>query len=132
MAIQAFRAFQKTRYFRGLIILLLAIGFTAFSVHTSMQKGRLSNIPNYDDVTYFASATDLVQSVRQDGWRGLAAFMSRDSLHSPYSISLAALAYAIGGYHDVAPYAANGVLIVVYLSCIAYFFRSCRLLPFLL
>jgi len=94
--------------------------------------GRLSTVPTYDDVGYFASGTDLLQSIRQDGWRGLSAFLGRDELHSPYSISLAALAYSVGGFNDAAPYAANFILVAVYLCAVAYFVRGCRLADFCL
>ena len=123
---------SKTRILRGLAILLLAVGVTTYSVDTSLKKGRLSNVPNYDDVTYFVSATDLLQSTKEDGFKGLMNFLHRDGLHSPYSTGLASLAYLMGGYNDVAPYAANGILIVVYLCCVSYFFRDCNTVYFCL
>lgn len=123
---------QKATAFRFLLILLLSSGLTWFSVHTSLRKGRLSNTPNYDDVTYFVSATDLIQSIRQEGLRGGVTFLSRDGLHSPYSIGLASLSYLIGGFNDIAPYAANGILVMAYLCCSAYFFRKIDTVSFFL
>jgi hypothetical protein len=117
---------------RGLFILLLAVGYTWFCVEMSFKKGRLSNVPNYDDVSYFASATDLLQSVKDGGRRGLAGFLARDDLHSPYCIGLAALAYWVGGYRDAAPYVANVVLVAAYLCAVAFFARRCRLADFCL
>ena len=122
--------FYNRRVFRGLIILLFALGFTIFSVLRSFEKGRLGNIPNYDDVTYFMSATDLVQSVKQEGFSGLLDFLSRDGLHSPYSTGLASLSYFICGFHDFAPYAANGVVVAAYLCGLGYFLRNCSTLAF--
>ena len=80
---------QKPGTFRALVILLFASGLTWYAVHTSFRIGRLSNVSNYDDVTYFASATDLVESIKVGHLRGFGEFLSRDGLHSPYSIGLA-------------------------------------------
>ncbi len=122
----------QLRTLRWPLIFLLAVGFTWLCVQHLQQKGRLSNVPNYDDVTYFAPATDLVESVREGGIDGLKSFLFRDWLHSPYSIGLAAAAYFIGGENDAAPYAANVVVVIAYLLGIGYFARKCGAAEFFL
>jgi hypothetical protein len=107
-----------------LCILLLSIVFSWLCVRTSLRMGRLSNVPNYDDIVYFASAADLLQSVRENGLSGAADFALRDGLHSPYCTAVAAVAFSIEGIRNAAPYRMNLFLVVAYLSVIAYFFRQ--------
>ena len=118
-----------------LIVLLLSTLFTWLCVNTSAKIGRLSNVPNYDDIVYFSSAADLFLSKHENGMSGVVDFALRDKLHSPYSTALAAAAFSVGGNSSIAAYRANGLLIAVYLGCIAYFFRNAErryLLPALI
>ncbi len=123
---------RSWKHGRSLIIVFLAIGYTCFCVHKSFREGRLSNVPSYDDVVYFSSGTDLLESIREDGRNGLASFLARDDLHSPYSTALAAFAFWVGGYEDASPYMANIILLTAYLFAVAYFVRGCRLADFCL
>lgn len=111
-----------------IIILVLSLGFSWICVSTSHKIGRLSSVPGYDDVVYFASAADLIHSLRENGWSGAVDLVLRDGLHSPYSTLLAAAAFSVEGLRPAAPYRANAVLIAVYLAAIAYFFRRSQLL----
>jgi len=107
-----------------LCVLLLSVAFSWLCVRGSMHKGRLSNVPNYDDIVYFASGADLLQSMHENGLAGAASFALRDRLHSPYCTAVAALGFSIEGIRNAAPYRMNMFLIAAYLGGIAYFFRK--------
>ncbi|XHR29533.1 MAG: hypothetical protein ACFUZC_03045 [Chthoniobacteraceae bacterium] len=77
-----------------LCILLLSIVFCWLCVRASLHMGRLSNVPNYDAIVYFASGADLLQSVRENGLAGAASFALRDGLHSPYCTAMAAIGFS--------------------------------------
>ena len=106
-----------------LMVLLLSVAFTWLCVRGSSKIGRLSNLPNYDDVVYFVSAADFLQSVREGGVGGAVDFARRDQLHSPFSTAMAAVAFSIEGLRAAAPYRLNAILIAAYLGGLAYFLR---------
>jgi hypothetical protein len=114
----------------ALIILILGATFTAWSVDASFERGRLSSIPNYDDVTYFFSATTLLEAFHHSGLHGVAEKISQNSnlLHSPYSTTLAAAAFATLGYNDSAPYIFNFLVILLYLFFLNHIMRDLPLI----
>ena len=115
---------------RAGLLLLLALVFTLCSVARSKHKGRLSTSLNYDDVVYIESGLDIDNRIKEQGLRGISLLLRQRGLHSPYSETLAALALAPMGFHPSAPYYANGLLVLAYLSLLAYFFRPLNFLLF--
>jgi hypothetical protein len=100
---------------------MLSCAFTLLVVHHSEAYGKLRVVPTYDDVCYF-----------NDGWArlndlysgGLPTAISRylaNPPHSPFSSYLAALSYALLGFHQSAPYYLNGVIVLVLLLVADYY-----------
>ncbi len=108
---------------RCLIVLVLSLVFTAFCVGKSRQIGRLATSPNYDDCVYFYQSTVLLQEVKSHGIAGLSTFLTEQGLHSPYSILLAAVSFALLGPENASPYWASGLLVLAYLSGVGWFLR---------
>jgi len=117
---------------RVAVVLSLSLFVTIVCVHFSEKWGSLTTVFFYDDVVYFTSATDLIQSAKSAGLSGFLDFAQRDRFHSPYSILLAALSFSILGPNDAAPYYGNYLLVVAFLSFIAYLLRRLPLSPFIL
>lgn len=109
--------------FRGLVLVVLAVGFTLLCVAESRRVGRLVSAPVYDDVVYFYQGALLLDAVRTDGLRGGWRCITERGLHSPYATFLAAASYAALGWKDAAPYYGNGVLVAAYLAGIGWLFR---------
>ncbi|MGH8475036.1 MAG: hypothetical protein ACRER2_04570, partial [Methylococcales bacterium] len=120
--------FSRRKFLDRLIIaasiVTLAVLFSAMTIRTSFQIGRLSSAPGYDDVVYFLSATRLLEAFHQTGLTGFAEELRHHGLHSPFSSLLALAAFASFGYQDWAPYAFDSLIIIAYLAILAYFFRG--------
>jgi 4-amino-4-deoxy-L-arabinose transferase-like glycosyltransferase len=99
-----------------LLVLLVGILFTAFALQWSFQNGRLTRDPGFDDVGYFLDGLERTEVFYTRGFDGLARDLSRNPPHSPWSTGLASLSFLIFGVHDWAPYLANGILVVLFLS----------------
>lgn len=98
-------------------ILFVSGTFAYWSLRESFAHGRLATEPNYDDVAYFLSGTQVLQSLRSGHvMQTLGSYM-----HSPYSVLLAASSFAICGAKDWAPYAGNVVVVICYLAALSYF-----------
>jgi len=110
------------------IVVVLSAAFTAWCVDASFTRGSLSSVPNYDDVTYFLSATKILEAFHHSGFDGIVKLLQehRDILHSPYSTMLAAAAFAVLGYHDSSPYIFNFFVILFYLL---FLWQTLRDLP---
>ena len=110
----------------AMVVLILGAVFTAWCVNASFERGRLSSIPNYDDVVYFFSATRFLEAFRTSGLDGVAEIIHKhiDNLHSPYSTILAAAAFAVLGYHDSSPYIFNFIVILLYLFFLSHTLRD--------
>lgn len=122
---------HQALWIKTAIVLVVSVLFTLFCVSTSKQKGRLLSAPNYDDVVYFNQGSQLLQTLNQQGIVGVWQFLEEKGLHSPYSVTLAAAAYAIGGFGEPAPYYANILVVVVYLSGLSWFLRALPLMQWL-
>jgi hypothetical protein len=73
----------------------------------------------------------LLNDLKSDGSGGFFKYLREpgpNGFHSPYSIILATFSYALFGLDEVSPYYGNVLLVVMYLACLGWIFRS---LPFL-
>ncbi len=120
--------YRKKAMMMAMIVVILGASFTAWCVDASFEKGRLSSLPNYDDVVYFLSATTILEAFNRSGFNGVAKVIYLN-FHSPYSTLLAAAAFAMLGYHDSSPYIFNFLVVLLYLSFLSYTLRD---LPFLM
>lgn len=118
------RSFTRERVVFGALLVLLAAAFTAFSVWQSTRLGRLTSVPNYDDVIYFLSGTRLVEAFKEAGFDGVLQQLRQHGLHAPFSTVVATTAFATLGYHDWAPYAFNFIVVLVYLVGLNWLFRE--------
>ena len=101
------------------LVILASCIFVQHSLNESFSHGRLASQPNYDDVTYFLSGTQALQSFRS----GHVIETLTGYMHSPYSVLLAAGSFAIWGAKDWAPYAGNAVVVASYLAALCYLLR---------
>jgi len=116
-------AASRNIYMRTFIIVLLTTVFTILCLRESEKIGRLASAPNYDDVVYFHEGAILNQSLKNEGASGFWEFLNERGLHSPYSIFLAAIAFAVLGTHVTSPYIANSIVVLAYLIGIGWFLR---------
>jgi hypothetical protein len=103
----------------------LAAAFTGVVVQYSVRHGRLLLPPEYDDVFYFADAAERVVVLEES--RNLGAFVKHtlsSPPHSPLATFLALAGFLIFGIKEWAPYAANGILVLVLLGMVDYLFRE--------
>jgi hypothetical protein len=93
------------------LLLVLTFGFTTMALDFSATHGKLTAVPIYDDCVYLLKSALLVENFR-DG-RFVEGMPS--PIHSAFSVLLGSAAYALLGYQDYAPYAANGLIVLIYL-----------------
>lgn len=92
---------------------------TAFVLALSHHDGRLSVVPLYDDVAYLSLALDRLDALYRGGFRGLLASFAATDAHAPLSELFAMTGYALFGRADWAPYALNGLWVMLFLALIA-------------
>jgi len=117
---------------RAFLIVVLTAVFVSLCVQQSRIKGRLCSVPNYDDVVYLYQGALLQKTVANEGINGFLRFLRETDLHSPFSIFLAAVSFAILGIRDDAPYIANLIVVVGYLAGLTWFFRKLKFFDWLL
>jgi hypothetical protein len=100
--------------------ILIAAAFTALIIQYSYTHGKLLCPPFYDDVSYFEDALHRLNIFYRDGIGAIVKDYVKFPPHSPFSSGLAAVAFALFGVHDWAPYVANGVIIVGLLAFLDY------------
>ena len=116
-----------TKGLRLLIIVLFTAIFTQLCVQESKVNGRLSSSPNYDDCTYCLEGAILLKDVKEEGVHGFFEYLNEpgpNGFHSPYSIILAAVSYALFGPYETSPYYGDALLVIIYLACLGWIFRS--------
>jgi hypothetical protein len=118
--------------FRAILIFALSIVFVSLCIHQSRIKGRLCSFPNYDDVVYLYQGALLQKMVADHGIGGFQGFLKESDLHSPFSIFLAAVSFAVLGIRDDAPYIGNLVVVVGYLAGLTWFFKRLKFSDWLL
>lgn len=106
--------------FLAVFLLVLTATMTALALDFSVNHGRLSAVPLYDDCVYLLKSALLVENFRE----GRFAEGIPDEIHSPFSVLLAAGAYLVLGYEDFAPYAANGLIVFLYLLFLVQLWRA--------
>lgn len=96
--------------------LLLAALVTALSMQFSLAHGRLLFPPVYDDVGYFLDGLERLEQCRQHGGAELVRGFVNHPPHSPFSTGLALVGFGVFGFQDWAPYALNGLIVLVFLG----------------
>ena len=109
---------------RLVIWMVVATIFTAGVVQFSRSAGRLLIGPIYDDVGYFADVLDRLRIFHYSGFWGWLREWYEQPPHSPASTVLATLSYATFGPYDWAPYAGNGLVVLVLLLAVDWLQRG--------
>jgi hypothetical protein len=115
-----------TRGVEWLICGLFAAIVTACILHYSSRHGRLSLVPQYDDVGYMADGARRLQTLYDHGIPGFFRQYLAHPPHSPYSDLLAMAAFAVLGIRDWAPYAANFLLAFGLFASVNYLLAGVR------
>lgn len=68
------------------LLALIAIAFTSVNLGISRHIGRLSNVPNYDDVVYLNSASKIYHLTKEIGLRKAATVLFGTELHAPFPV----------------------------------------------
>lgn len=115
------------RWLRGsvaaLFLVILAVLFTTFSLEQSRVVGRLSSIPNYDDVTYLNRASEIYYIGKDHGVRAALASIFSDELHSPFAVLNALLGHVLFGPNVDRIYYALTLVVLTYLTFVAVIAR---------
>jgi len=119
---------RRWRYYLVMFVglLLVTAGFARFVIEKSMDHGRLSGMPMYDDVVYFVDAMNRLEIYEREGWSGIGQDFVAHPPHSPFSTGLAFLCFLAFGKHDWSPYVGNTLLV---LGTLAYVVRLNRRVP---
>lgn len=107
-----------------LFIIGISLFFTYLCINQSKKIGRLSASPDYDDVIYFLSGSIILKEIQHFNVKNIQEVIKREGLHSPYSTLLALLSYAALGIKDTSPYCGNILVVITYLSLLAWIFRK--------
>jgi hypothetical protein len=86
----------------------IAFLFTSINITQSINQGKLSLPPVYDDVSYFLQGATWLNAFRNHGTGGL---LSAPIAQSPVMVFIAFLGFLIFGFQVWAPYAINGLLV---------------------
>ena len=108
------------------IILAISIFCTAFVVQHSIQCGRLQYQIDYEDVISFLDGLKRYRALLEQPQEHLQIIYQyvTDPPHAPLHSFQAAVAFAVFGINDWAPYASNVVWLFLLLSAFAYAVRS--------
>lgn len=104
----------------------MAAIFTLMVIQYSMRDGRLVLPPAYDDVGYMADGAIRLVAFYKDGLLPVFQQYLKSPPHSPYSTLLAVIGFMVFGIRDWAPYAANGLLILLYLAFADHLMRGVK------
>src|SRR5665213_1785946 len=102
---------------RWLILALAATLFTVVNIRHSLDGGRLSRTPTYDDISYFIDALHRLPVVYGQSVLGWIHDYVHTPPHSPFSTYVALASYMLFGIKDWAPYALNGFVVLAPLGC---------------
>jgi hypothetical protein len=104
---------------------LLAALFTMVFLNYSMRHGRLVVGPTDDDCVYMVDGLQRIEFLHATP-KALLSNLLHYSPHSPFSTGLAILAFAVFGPHQWAPYAVNGIPVVLLLLAVDYLTTGSR------
>ncbi len=107
---------------------LLGAMFVLGCVQWSLAHGRLSQDPTFDDSFYLWEGGHVLNTFFRSGAGAFLHELVQHPPHSPFSTLGAALAFAVFGLRDWAPYVLiNGGVLLAFLACIAYLARALSL-----
>ncbi|HWE04191.1 MAG TPA: methyltransferase domain-containing protein [Tepidisphaeraceae bacterium] len=118
---------RNGRVARWLALGIAAILFTLINIRYSMERGRLSRPPTYDDISYFIDALSRVPIIYGQSVGAWVGNYIQTPPHSPYSSYLALAGYVLFGIKDWAPYALNAFLILALLWSVDHLMRGARI-----
>jgi hypothetical protein len=111
---------------RWLILAIAATLFTVVSIRHSIDRGRLSRTPTYDDISYFIDALHRLPVIYGQNVLGWVRDYVRTPPHSPFSTYVALASYMLFGIKDWAPYALNGFVVLALLWSVEYLMRGAK------
>lgn len=94
------------------LLALVAMVYTAMTLQFSLRYGRLALPVGYDDILYFEDALSRLTLLYTNE---LAANLTSQPIHAPLTTAMAMFGFATFGWHDWAPYAVNGLVILALL-----------------
>jgi len=119
----SFKEFIKQN---GVIYFFISALFVLAIIAYSFARGRLGNLPQYDDVSYFFDALNRYYVLMEQGvWQTILNYKNTPPL-SPYTTFVALIAYLIFGVKDWAPYVVNGFFVYLVVIMSAWYFQNFR------
>lgn len=113
---------------RGLVLLIFSAIFIYLCIRQSSSIGRLSSYPLYDDCVYLYHGAKLLKFFEY----GQIVNAIQQLKHSPFSASLAAISFAVFGFHYISPYLGNSIIVIAYLGGLSWFFRCLSITQYIL
>jgi len=92
---------------------LLSLCLTLLAIHWSSEQGKLTHDIQYDDVLHFVDGLDLYNVFETEGFIPAVRYVSHDPTLAPLSTLTVAVSFAVFGVKPWAPYAANGVVLLL-------------------
>lgn len=109
------------------VALVSSLIFTIYNVELSRKIGRLSTVPNYDDVVYFTRASDIYFQFKEHGMASGLKLLVTESLHAPFTSLNALAGFAIYGFDLDRVYYAQIIVVLAYLLFVCWFTRKLNL-----
>jgi hypothetical protein len=103
----------------AILLLLVAIVFTAVNLQISQRIGRLSSVPNYDDVVYLNSASTIYFLGKTQGLAKAAATLFGRELHAPFPVVNGLAGFVIFGPDIKHIYYMLTLVVLTYLAFVA-------------
>ena len=120
-------ASKRNLFILVIVVMVSSIMFTAYSLDLSRKIGRLSTVPNYDDVTYFIKASEIYFKFKENGAASGMELLATKNLHAPFTSLNALAGFAVFGFDLDRVYYSQIVVLLAYLFFVGWFSRKLNL-----
>ena len=118
---------KRNLFILVMVTLVSSVLFTSYSLNVSRHIGRLSSIPNYDDVTYFSRAADVYFQFKEKGFVPGVELLVTKNLHAPFTSLNALAGFEVFGFDLYKVYYAQVLVLLAYLFFVGWFSRKLNL-----
>lgn len=127
MYISRFTSKSSSKWWKrfALILLLtfLAVSYSIWNISISRERGRLSTVSTYDDVSYLKWASKYYFDAKRGNFSGEIVEFLTDYTHSPMIVFLAILGFSLFGFGYIQVYYALAFAVWIYLAFVTLICR---------
>jgi hypothetical protein len=104
--------------------LVITAAFVLTVIAYSFSRGRLGNLPQYDDVSYLLDSLNRYHALMEHGLFSFIIEFFRNPPLSPYITLIGVVSFLLFGVTEWAPYALNGAFIYLILILIGWYLKD--------